>query len=366
MHVVKEWPILQAESRSNKTKYWQIRVIQWFQEDTHHCIEVEWYQEGSKHQKQQKKVFGKNIGRANETGSRGQALAEAESLFKQQQDKGYSEDGVSDNIYTLPMLAQDYKTRANKIVFPCFGQPKLDGVRCLFNPKRGFWSRQGKPFNAVDLSHLRWDSIENITLDGELILPKPYTFQETVSAIKKQNELTPLLEYAVFDLVVHGTFKGRWSTFLKDRCDDKYPDKPARLYLVQTLPMYSIEDVHTWLQRYLEEGYEGIILRNYEGEYEIGQRSVDLQKYKLFVDAEYKIIDIIDGVGKEEGAAIFVCETEDGLVFKTRPQGNYETRRQQFLNKNQYIGKKLIVKYQNLTDDGVPRFPVGISVRDYE
>ena len=31
-----------------------------------------------------------------------------------------------------------------------------------------------------------------------------------------------------------------------------------------------------------------------------------------------------------------------------------------------YIGKMLTVKYQELTDDGKPRFPVGINIRDYE
>ena len=31
-----------------------------------------------------------------------------------------------------------------------------------------------------------------------------------------------------------------------------------------------------------------------------------------------------------------------------------------------YIGEMLTVRYQELTDDGVPRFPVGIAIRDYE
>ena len=32
----------------------------------------------------------------------------------------------------------------------------------------------------------------------------------------------------------------------------------------------------------------------------------------------------------------------------------------------EYVGKKLTVRYQELTDDGIPRFPVGIAIRDYE
>jgi DNA ligase-1 len=35
-------------------------------------------------------------------------------------------------------------------------------------------------------------------------------------------------------------------------------------------------------------------------------------------------------------------------------------------NKDTFLGKMLTVQYQNLTPDGIPRFPVGLSFRDYE
>jgi hypothetical protein len=31
-----------------------------------------------------------------------------------------------------------------------------------------------------------------------------------------------------------------------------------------------------------------------------------------------------------------------------------------------FIGKMLTVKYQEMSPDGVPRFPSGIAIRDYE
>jgi len=37
-----------------------------------------------------------------------------------------------------------------------------------------------------------------------------------------------------------------------------------------------------------------------------------------------------------------------------------------FQNGSNYIGQQLTVRYQELTDDGVPRFPVGIAIRNYE
>jgi DNA ligase-1 len=35
-------------------------------------------------------------------------------------------------------------------------------------------------------------------------------------------------------------------------------------------------------------------------------------------------------------------------------------------NGGEYVGKMLTVRYQEMTDIGVPRFPVGIAFRDYE
>lgn len=360
MTIIREWQTLQCLARTGKVKYWQIRVLE---DGGEHLIEVEWWQGDGAHQRQAKKIIGKNIGRANETTPLDQALNEAKADYLHQQDKGYSIDGKSVKALMLPMLAQDFKSRKNTIKFPCWCQPKFDGVRCLFNPKLGFWSRQGKLFDNANLSHLAWNSVDYITLDGELMLPAPYTFQQTVSAVKKQSELTPLLEYHVFDAVIEGTFDSR-RLALKNMEIDLAADKPAQLYIVLTSGLYCTQDVESVLADYLRDGYEGMILRNIEGEYEIGQRSTNLLKYKEFFDSEYEIVGVEDGLGKEEGAAIFVCKTDRGQVFRCRPTGTYDSRRVIFQNKEEYIGKWLQVRYQNATDDGLPRFPVGKNIRD--
>lgn len=359
MCVVKEWPVLIATARTGKTKYWQVRVLQIREQSQ---IEVEWWQENSVHQQQARNVVGKNLGRLNETTSSKQALLEAEADFKKQLDKGYSLNGTTKKAYALPMLAQDFKAKRHKLVFPCFAQPKLDGVRSLYSPGLGFWSRQGKPFTAVDLSHLRWDIDPHITLDGELILPHPYTFQQSVSAIKKQNELTPLLEYHVFDMVIAGPYRNRWMTL--DSLSQQRVDRPEKLFIVDTNTLHDAKEVESSLHHYLSIGYEGLILRNYEGEYEVGQRSSDLQKYKEFVDEEFCICGVTDGQGKEEGAAIFVCHAKlPGKFFSVRPVGTYESRREMFEHSERYIGQWLTVRFQNKTDDGLPRFPVGKAFR---
>ena len=70
--------------------------------------------------------------------------------------------------------------------------------------------------------------------------------------------------------------------------------------------------------------------------------------------------------GKAEGQAVLVCQTASGGVFRVRCKGTDEYRRYQWEHQPIFIGAMLTVRYQNLSDDGIPVFPVGIAVRDYE
>jgi DNA ligase-1 len=86
------------------------------------------------------------------------------------------------------------------------------------------------------------------------------------------------------------------------------------------------------------------------------------------IDQEYQIVDVLEATGKDKGTAIFVCCLPDDLsaTFRVRPKGTQAQRAQMKKDRQKLIGKQLTVQYQELTDGGVPRFPIGISVRDYE
>ena len=112
------------------------------------------------------------------------------------------------------------------------------------------------------------------------------------------------------------------------------------------------------------------MVRNKQGMYQLGARSYDLQKYKEFEDKEYKVTAFTDGQGLEKGLVIWTCETPEGKHFQVRPRGTHEERATIFKDVTKhpakYIGKELTVRFQELSDDGIPRFPVGLSFRDYE
>src|SRR5690606_30522950 len=77
--------------------------------------------------------IGKNIGKANETTAEEQAVSEAQSKLKKKLEEGYyeSQEEAEGGTLVLPMLAKDFKKEERKVQYPCFVQPKLDGMRAL-------------------------------------------------------------------------------------------------------------------------------------------------------------------------------------------------------------------------------------------
>jgi DNA ligase-1 len=121
--------------------------------------------------------------------------------------------------------------------------------------------------------------------------------------------------------------------------------------------MKQIEDAHT---HYTKAGYEGIMIRT-NGPYKHG-RSKDLLKYKKFKDSEFLVVGHTEGTGAHAGTAIFVCQTVDN-TFHVVMNGPLEKRREMLTHVSDYYGKYLTVKYQELSVDGIPRFPIGLGFR---
>jgi hypothetical protein len=119
-------------------------------------------------------------------------------------------------------------------------------------------------------------------------------------------------------------------------------------------------------KKHIEEGHEGTMIRDKDSVYEVGQRSNYLLKFKDFQTEEYEIIGANTGQGRDANAVVWICKTKDGQQFTARPEGTIAQRENDYKNHEKFIGKMLTVRFQNLTALGVPRFPVGVTVRDYE
>ena len=108
------------------------------------------------------------------------------------------------------------------------------------------------------------------------------------------------------------------------------------------------------------------MIRDKDSVYEVGQRSNYLLKFKDFQTEEYEITGANTGHGRDANAVVWICKTKSGHQFTVRPEGTIVDREKWYKNRDDYLGKLLTVRFQNLTALGVPRFPVGVTVRDYE
>ncbi len=320
---------------------------------------------------------GKNIGKKNETSAVEQAQTEAKSKWEKQKKKGYVESieaakaGEVDELIEggiFPMLAQKYRDHAKKIVFPALAQKKLDGSRCVAiikNGKASLWTRTRKPIKSmphiVKALEEQFEGI-TVTFDGELYHHDFHNLFNKLMELVRPDEPRPgheKVQYHIYDVVNDKPFSERSSII--DRANLALPLVP-----VKTIKVANEDEMTSLFVEFVEEGYEGLMIRNAASKYEQGKRSYGLQKVKEFVDDEFDIVGVQEGRGAMAGRAIFICKTKNGQEFTCKMEGPLDGLRKYLTNSLLWKNKKLTVKYQNLTEDGIPRFPVGKAVRDYE
>lgn len=377
----------------HKGKHGEIRVWSVWTEDD--LIKTEYGVLDGEMQISVKKATAKNEGKKNATTPEKQAELEAESLYKYKLDRKYSttiEDAKEPLL--LPMLAKD---DLKKLAFPCYVQPKLDGVRCL-----AFWD--GDRVKLISRAGKEWTVPKHINEQVAKVLPKDSMFdgelyihgkscQTITSYVKKwREEETPTVEYHIYDMPI---FMGDESETFEVRMShlnyllNSHPLRPCppALKYVGTLRAGSEKQVKEFESQCVEDGYEGAIARNKDGLYLFGYRSNDLIKIKTFQDAEFEVLDCRDGVGKFEGCAVFICKNDspitdeelakvdrpinvvtykDGLkylTFECTLATTMENRARMYEESSKYIGQKLTVKFFDRTDLNLPRFPVGRCFR---
>lgn len=392
------YPSMYKESQTGGTLYWRIGFDGTTDElVTEHGYEITPNGDRGKLQVDRLKLFINNLHKT----ILSKAVQDASKAYDDKYKMGYSDE--SGKVINLPLaqLANKYalpgqkgKVTLQKKHFDrgVAIQAKLDGIRArswLINGEVKVYSRE---FNEhpwldlikVELRMLLAELPPGVGIDGELYNIE-FKFQQLTSVVrtfKTKHILNDQLEYYIFDLIVLQTdFETRFK-MLQDaylRVYQKFPHNKIKI-----LPYYIIHD-ESFIKQYHDEyvrvyAFEGLILRKVLGNYphkattkrDIEEtwykpgRNNNLLKVKDFIDEEGTVVDITSGEGREENLAILHIKDIRGNTFPVRPQGSFETRKKWFLNKAKYIGKKYTIRYFELSSDGVPRFPVGVSFRDYE
>lgn len=369
-------PQLISIDKLGRKNFWECYVID------NHILRKSWIESSDSKIREYPKISktGKNIGRKNETTDHQQALFDAYSLWLNKQTKNYRETVNEKDIIRsqilLPMLAQKYTERKHLLKLPFGVSEKLDGVRVLskmINNKIRLTSRNGKEYNFMDQIRVELSSIiGDYTLDGE-VYSHDIPFEAISGAArtkKKPSIYDEQLEYWIFDIAIENIVYSERMNILKklEKEYNKYYPDSKHLHFVYYTQLNTLDDVKKYHDKYVEQGYEGLMCRNLDGVYKFKYRSNDLQKYKEFEDDEYKIVDIRCGDGTERGAIIFVCEC-NGRTFDVRPRGSISRRQEMYKERKKYLGKMLTVRHQTtgiIQENSLPRLPVGIDIRDYE
>jgi DNA ligase-1 len=350
----------------------------------------------------------KNIGKKNETTAAEQAILELQSRYNKKLDQGYkvsieeakSKSGTDVSGNLKPMLAHQYEDKAHTIKFPVLSQYKYDGIRGLvaitikndiskLNIEIKATTRNGKPIQLwtniyndfVSLANnMFYRGISEIILDGEFY--SNILKFEVINGIVKNHKNYTITElnkmfYICFDVVkLCDDFQSRFyhneliesvkfETGIDGLISNEIPLDNSKLKHVKIAPTFVVnskESLSEILTCALSNGYEGLMIRPFNGYYEC-KRSKNLLKLKLMQDDEFEIVDVEEGADE---IGIFVCETSKGDTFKVNFKKTLEEKQDILKNKNDYIGKKLTVQFQEYTTYGIPRFPVGIRIRDGE
>ena len=357
----------------------------------------------------------KNAGKANATTASEQAEKEALAKWKKQLEKGYVPECSKGKKLLNEALKSKNVTGSNKVsgkaqdkekqlvlehvvhdvkimkgkryqeikreIVPGYVQGKFDGVRCkssLSGNDVAMTTSSGKQFvflghikEALKEALLKWREYkgEDLVLDGECYLHGAQFNLITAccrSTRSNPHEQEGTMEYHIFDVHIEGMKQSDRLKILK-KFFKKCVTEDMPLKMAETYECEGTEKaINKFLKKFEQMGFEGLIFRFPDGLYNTKSLHVDdVFKYKSFHDEEYEIVGGKEGAGTEKGKIVFKCTCKGG-EFDVRMMGDRETCREMFRNLDSYIGKQLTVRYQEKSPKGIPRFPVGVAVRDYE
>ncbi len=369
MEIKKEFKTIYKRNTNGSINQWKITV----NNDSYYTNEG--ILNGKITQSKNTMVKGKNIGRSNETSDNEQAIKEAESKYKKKIEKGYSEDinkiDTAKKFFS-PMLAHKYLNYKDKIEFPVLGSSKIDGARMIIKSD-GLYTRNGKEY--VSCPHIHelfkplFEKHPNWIIDGE-IYSHEVPFEKIMSLVRKSKpteedikESEKIIQIYIFDGVVDDVKAGFEERFYLIKKEiSEIIGESKYINIVINTNLYSHGEINEYHDKFVAEGYEGIMIRLRGSIYE-NKRSKNLLKYKHFLDNEFVIVDVVEGKGNRSGmAGNLILKMKDEREFSSGIRGGEEYYKKLLDNRLKLIGQLATIRYQELSKEGIPRFPVCIDV----
>lgn len=349
---------LYKTNKNGSIQQWSIEVSG----PTFTCI---YGQVGGKLQSQQTICKSVNIGKSNETTPEQQAQLESAALIAKKIKSGYSYDKSAPVTVQLPQKVKCYQDQLKNITFPCYSTPKLNGVNATYwllpDGKLHLTSRGGETYPAIP--HLEpyvltlMNHLGTTALNGELYIHGEH-LQDIQSAVKKPNQLTPLLEFNIFELPIMTCAysvknKIMWDT-MNDLCN-WFEESPVQF--ITGIEVFSHEEIESHYNQCMQANLEGTVIYNANAVYQFNTRSSNVFKYKKAQSAEFLIVSYeLD----KNGLPVFILKSTGG-EFKAKPIGTKEYWSQQI--PDTYIGQYATCEYETYSKAGIPLKPIFISTR---
>ncbi|HYM86027.1 MAG TPA: DNA ligase [Pseudoxanthomonas sp.] len=242
------------------------------------------------------------------------------------------------------MLATDYRNGIE--VADYWVSEKLDGVRGRWDGQR-LVTRTGQAITPPKWFTAGWP---RVAMDGELWIGHG-RFDEVSGLVRAgaaDDRAWRRVRFMVFDLPAHaGSFDAR---VMRMRALTTAA-KVAWLQPVAQFRMRNAIELEARLRQVSADGGEGLMLHRRGALYRAG-RSDDLVKYKLFDDAEARVLAHVPGKGKYTGMmGALVMQLPDGRRFRLG-SGFTDAQRAN----PPPPGSLVTYRYNGLTSKGLPRF----------
>jgi len=287
--------------------------------------------------------------------------------------------------YPVMLCSQFDQKLIAKMKWPAAVQLKMDGMRFNAIVVGGvceFRSRNGKEINllgclAQEFIHLA--DGKNMVFDGELLVASAEegsvadrqtgngilnkAVKGTISVDEASRVRATVWDMIPFEDFTKGVYK---VPYLVRHGRLESMTMPSKIRMVEHTLVQDYEDAEVIFQRYLEQGQEGIILKDLNGIWE-DKRSKTQIKFKGELECDLKIVGIEEGTGKYVGMlGAILCESADGIV-KTSVGSGFNDEQRRTLGQ-EIVGKVAAVKYnariKNKQGEESLFLPIFLEVRE--
>ena len=293
----------------------------------------------------------------------------------------------------LPMLAKTYDDKVFKRCSSYIGQWKINGLRCLIKVVKNignlfkpfslqFQSREGEVWNSLPtLEDYLLNAIpqnvlielyqNDIALDGEVYLPGGYTINQINHFVKDSTCVeNKALQFWCYDIAIEdmnqfnriGFISTRLTEYIKTfTTKESHYNNKDRLIVLPTFSIINHDFAINARNNFIDLGFEGLILRNPNAEYDFGKRRVGIMvKYKKPKDGVFRVIAIKPEGIKRPDIPLLICRNDiNDELFECHLSESLNYQRQVLINKDKYINRGVYIEYGERS--GVSQLPFHIK-----